>query len=630
MILSRVSPTQISAYRACPRSWYFGWVLKRKSPSSESQIRGSDIHAHVEDYAQGKIEYEDIEADRAAGSFWLASLLAAIRAGEVPRQADIPGLLVEQHAGTMVFNVPGQAEVKANGKIDLTFPWPEDQTKPLIIRDWKSCKSFNYVKSPEALAEDDQCVFYANEMVARGWTGPVVFEHFYLRTNSAEYKKVRTKPLSQTYLREKFLDMERDVCDMARIASMDLAEVTKDKTACRRFGGCFHLDPCDRVPHLAPGVGLMASLNLSGSKGVKAPGATSPLASRLNAAQAARAAEPPPPPEPTRYEQLLETITAAADILAGVDDWEQIDVEATQATFHDDIYHLAAAAIEGGGAEQAVEPIKDQLEDIDDSDWTALVAGVGNIVPLDSASEPAATTVAAIPQGDINPPDASPNHHPAPGEEPLKEMGLDGRSSAPLERAGVVTMADLIGKLSQGVDLTDLDGVGATAAYKALQMAVAHLLSGKEIQVSADVPQVTSFDEKAEYEGRIEELQRRLQDEEGCRAKAVAAYEGLQAELTEGGVRTLEPAGLTLYVGCHTDGATPAQTVLVECIGEDLAGLYAEDYDNGKKSVAATFMANINAVKERYSEISFVGGGFFSPVLFEVLAPHATRIVRGA
>lgn len=631
MVIKRVSPTQISAFRACPMSWYYGWVLKRKSPPTESQARGSDIHQHAEDYMEGKITLDDIKN----GKHYLASLIAAIQDGHVPLVADNPGLLVEQHAGTMVFD----GTVTANGKIDLTFPWPEDTSQPLVIRDWKSCKSFNYAKSPTALAQDDQCIFYANEMVARGWTGPIIFQHFYLRTNSSEYKLVETEPLTQEYLRSKFLDMERTVCEMKAIASKQIAEVTKDKTACRNYGGCYHLDPCSRVVFLKPGVGIMSGLNLAGTRGNKAstPGKISPLAAKLNAKKAAA------PPPPTRFERMSDALASAVALLTGVV-WEDVDVEATQATFDEDVYALAFEAMASNSIEDVLRPIEDDIKGLQTADFNAMVEGVGEIIYLTPQETPQET-------GDINPPDASPNFHPAPGEEPLSELGLDGRAAKPLARAGVNTMAELIAVLAEGTDLVDLDGVGATAAAKAQRLAIDHLLSDRGANapnmtgdLTSDAAllaqldeaneaaasfqaqlqevqsrQTTQFDPNEEAQARIAELERLLQDEEGCRAKACAEAEGLRS-------------GFTLYVGCHVEGAVPVQTVLNECVGDDIADLYSAAYDDGKKSVAASFLNNLQTVIDTYPEISFAraGGGMFSSVIFEVLAPHATRIVRGS
>ena len=628
--LKRVSPTQIKAFRDCPRLWFFGWVLKIKSPSTESQIRGSDIHQHAEDYAENKIELESIEKAQKEGKFYLASLLAAIKDGHLPRQSKMPGLLIEQHAGTMVFD----GDVKANGKIDLTYPWPDDPSEPLVIRDWKSCKSFRYVKSPEQLALDTQAVFYANEMVARGWKGSVVFEHFYLRTNSSEYQRVRTQPMSQEYLREQFLDMERSVVQMKAVAAQQLAEVTKDKTACRNYGGCFHLDPCSRVNVRQSGVGIMSGLNLAGTKGRKASSSpspkVSPLAARLNSTKEEE------PAVPTRYEILTETITLASDVLRGVD-WDLCDVEATQDTFQDDVYRLACDAIQSD-VKSAISGVAQFLDDLSEEDFATLKDGVGQVVVLETK-----TVSAVVPQGEVNPPDASPNHHPAPGEEPLSDLGLDGRAAKPLARAGVSTMSDLLGHLSAGTNLTDLDGVGATAANKAIMLAVTHLLSDRGDSV--DVAQFAERNSDDRTRAQVEELQAQveeakllpgqLEEAEELLREALQHIETLEAERpTEGSKETSEQTEqqFTLYVGCHVEGAAPVQRVLAECVGDELAGLYSAAYDDGKKSVAASFLANLGEVKSRYPEISFdgMGGGMFSNIIFEVLAPHATRIVRGS
>jgi len=538
---------------------------------------------------EGKIEVEDIETSRQGEHFYLASLLAAIRDGHVPRVADTPGLLVEQHAGTMVFD----GDVKANGKIDLTFAWPTDPDEPLVIRDWKSCKTFNYVKRKEQLALDDQCIFYANEMVARGWKGSIIFEHFYLSTTSSKYRKVSTDPLSQKYLREKFLDMEKVVCDMKIVAQQELAEVTKDKTACSAFGGCFHLDPCGRVNVLKPGAGIMSGLNLAGVRGKKASTTTklSPLAAKLNAAQEAELAPPTPP---TRLEVLTDVVNSAASLMADLD-WSTVDVEATQATFENDVYVLARKAL-GSSVAEALEPIKAALDGLEESDFQLLANGLGEIVFQQEENDAPA----------INPPDASPNFHPAPGEEPLRDLGMKNGTANKFDKNNIRNMRDLLSAVSDGQDLTALDGVGAGAAAEAQAMVIQHLLSGKDLG-----PQVTQFDPNEEAAARIAELEEML-------ANAEVSVEG---EATD---------TFTLYVNCHVVGATPVQSVLAECFGDDLSELYAMDYDNGKKSVAGSFLSKLDSVKENFSEISFVGGGYFSDTVFEVLAPHADRIVRGS
>ena len=571
-IITRVSPSQISAFISCNRSWFWGWILKFKSPPTESQRRGTRIHAVVEEYELGRLDEHGVDA-LCSEEHYLRSARAAIRDGEIPTG---PELQVEERTTHLVLG----GDVKANGIVDLIFV--EDGV--LVVRDYKSCKTFNYCKDPEQLEQDTQCVFYCNEVRARGWDGPIVFEHFYLSTQSAKYRKVRTKVLTPEYLDAKLRWLNETVLEMKRVAQLELFNVSLNTMACRKYGGCFHKSPCDRVPFTPEGVDVMATLNFAGK---------SPLAKALGNDQ---------PAPPTRLEVLVGLVQSASVVYMEAQSAGEDAVELTQATFHEDLWALAEM---NAGSNDSTETVlasagigTEQLDALTPEEWDGLADGMGTLV------EPAG----------INPPDATPNHHPAPGEESLRELGMGGRSTKPLERNNIVTMGDLIGYLSSGKSLSDLDGVGTTAEVEGLSMAVQQLLKG--------VPQVTQFDPDAELQARNAELAAQV-------GELSDLVQRLQAEQTGQPVVTAD-SPFICYVDCGSPAATPASQVLAEMAKENLAGLYAMDYSDGKKEVAKVFIEQMDVIKTQYpGGVSFQNpGGFFEGTMMEVLLPAADEVVR--
>lgn len=581
-MLTKVSPTQISAFAACPRKWYFGWVLKQRAPQTDSQRNGSTVHKALEDFMQDKTDLAALRKRRDQGERFLASAIHAIEDGKVPV---LPaGALIEER--TRALELSG---VKGNGLIDLVLP-PVDG-KP-YVRDWKTCKTFRFIQTEDSLRHDTQAVFYAGEIVARGIAAPngVLFEHFYLSTTSAEYRPIQTT-LGKAFLEQKLLDLTGTVDKMKHTSGLTLAQVPKDTTACGAFGGCPHMTICHTTNvALDPKRGLMAGL-----AGLRNRKTETPAESRSLLAQKLDAATPPPPTRKQLLEARLKIVFSALE--AGND----------VAALSEDMEVLVEDGFTVSGAFKFLDEHGVVLDDLSEDEWAEFYGDEPSISEPSSATEEEEeeeeedASVYTSPA----PPDAAENNNPTPDERDLRSYGLGGRTVAPLERNGIDTLPKLVTFFQAGKPFSDLEGVGQAAENECLRLLANVAFEGN---VPAAAPPASDNEEMS-----------------ALRAE-VAALRAAKPAVPSAG----EPEGLTLYLGCVPSKgvqATEIEDVMAAMLG-DLSPYYGAGYDDGKKAVAQSIIANADKIAEQYPHI--VGtGGLLSFAALEALVPFASRIVRG-
>jgi len=226
--LRSVSPSQVATYLQCPRKWWFQKVAGKKPPPHPSQELGEKLHSQQENYFLHGINPTH------------ESCLAALELPEVPKRR--PELVVEQprnyNLGLTAAGIP------MRGRIDLQVP-PEDGTFHFL--DWKSCKDWRHIKTPEELARDPQGITYLRfgfQQFPSAQQGK--FSHVYIRTRDGRgAKAVTTDPMSRPQVDEVYGLIETVVAEMKVSAGAERPEDVRHKReACDMFGGCPYAQIC--------------------------------------------------------------------------------------------------------------------------------------------------------------------------------------------------------------------------------------------------------------------------------------------------------------------------------------------------------------------------------------------------
>lgn len=236
MKIRNVSASQVSAFERCQRYWYFGWIMKIRSPTTPAQQRGTDIHAEIEHY----LKTGDIRETKWAP---YAKAAAEVLKGEGVKPAS-DDLVIEQE-----FSMPTyDGGPPWRGYIDIGW-----SGSPLLkILDTKTTSDFRYAKTKVELKEDIQVNSYGAWVfnVAGYPKDKIVLGHVYIHSRLPKTKLPNTKVVSFEATREEvnhyWARDVKTVREMVKLANdCDKPEdVTPTTSACSMYGGCPHLSRC--------------------------------------------------------------------------------------------------------------------------------------------------------------------------------------------------------------------------------------------------------------------------------------------------------------------------------------------------------------------------------------------------
>ncbi len=235
--MNYVSPSQITTFRSCPRSWYYPQVLKERPPQKKSAKLGEDIHHVLENYLEkgvapdlstqvGRIAHAGLKFLPEPGSAYVELDIGKHPAGE--------GL---QLAGIRVI---GRVDF-----VDLTKDIPE-------IGDHKTTSNFSYAKTPEELLWDPQMVIYGQflirfaEHMGEPLPARVRARHiYYLTTGQPKALEIPVE-FSDSHLNKvwngSLTETVKEMTDVYKIKKVE--DVPANYSACGNYGGCFFRDRC--------------------------------------------------------------------------------------------------------------------------------------------------------------------------------------------------------------------------------------------------------------------------------------------------------------------------------------------------------------------------------------------------
>lgn len=229
--LKSVSPSQIAEFIECPRKWWFTKVAGLKAEQTGSQELGEQIHKQMEDYYRQGVEPRHPSAK--------AALLLD---GVPPRNESV--IIEEPRNYNLGLRAAG---IPMRGRVDLRAPPKDGQ---FLVLDWKTCKSFDYIKSPEELARNPQGIVYLKYGFAEyPEAASGVFGHVYLRTKRGSGARiVSTDPLTRRYVDTIYETLEELVGRMKQAAGHTRPDdVPCNTEACGNYGGCPYQSACPSI-----------------------------------------------------------------------------------------------------------------------------------------------------------------------------------------------------------------------------------------------------------------------------------------------------------------------------------------------------------------------------------------------
>ncbi len=230
----RISPSAIEKYRDCPYSWYLKYILKKQESRSDTSSTdlGSQLHTVAEHMLEDKTVPEE-----------LRHLIPFVAPG-------LPFLTVRPEDVAIEDNIEHTLEgVNVIGRIDF---WSYSPNGILTVGDWKSCKSFSYMKKPAELAAGVQPCMYAWLLVITGKCPPpkkIHFQHIYLNTVKPQAKSTLVTDVTWADVL-KVMKGVTETLEHMKTTSLEMDhEVERYTSSCWKFGGCRLAASCDKSPY---------------------------------------------------------------------------------------------------------------------------------------------------------------------------------------------------------------------------------------------------------------------------------------------------------------------------------------------------------------------------------------------
>ncbi len=250
-----VSPSQIVAYRNCPRKWYNASILGDREPQKGNQSKGEGIHKALEVYmTTGEILPVVPMADAQNGGVMVdISTLEYVQIASkflpppvvdsefwAPHQAEGGGIMVEQEGPLPTFE-GGPALVQY---IDFV----EAYSKRAKITDYKTTSDFRYCKTPEELRADTQLNINARWLFAISDYEEIEIGHLYLLTKNVHPK---ARPVYTTVTRadvekvwQRDMAIVREMQAWAKLGPSSAEKLPPNTASCDMYGGCYFRGKC--------------------------------------------------------------------------------------------------------------------------------------------------------------------------------------------------------------------------------------------------------------------------------------------------------------------------------------------------------------------------------------------------
>lgn len=282
----RISPTQLSTYKLCPRKWALGTIAGLKTPQAASAALGEAVHSVLEAWLEaGTLPDASTEAGAIATSM--------LQHEPPPKTVAVEQWLVVPRDG---YTLRGRGDAI--------------RLEPALVVDHKTTSDIaTWAKTEAVLERDEQAVIYAAALLERNRACQSVEVRFvYGQTRGARKAKPVTVHLSREHvagvLEQDIEPVAREIVRWRR-STVRADDLPRNTSACDAFGGCFYRtsrhctpNPEDRIKAMAQ-QSMLAGLLAQSRTAPAAP--TPPAATPINpvAHDAPLAGAPPAAPAST-------------------------------------------------------------------------------------------------------------------------------------------------------------------------------------------------------------------------------------------------------------------------------------------------------------------------------------------
>lgn len=237
-----ISGTREQLFVDCRRAWAFEYIAGIPRPSTDSQLKGTALHWVGEHWLRDSIPpaacpaHPDPDVSR-----FLPEMRGRFAAGvaflPVPKTE---GLSVEAS-----FAMPLSCGANITGTIDYYVLVPGHDPD---LGDHKTTKGFQYVKTPEQLQGNIQCLFYSYYLALKAHADRVNAQWTYYRTIGAPCAVPSRTVLERPRLERAWRRIDEIGCEMHALwqAHTDPLSIEGNKEHCRAYGGCHYFGICQK------------------------------------------------------------------------------------------------------------------------------------------------------------------------------------------------------------------------------------------------------------------------------------------------------------------------------------------------------------------------------------------------
>ena len=266
--LGYFSPSQIEAYRTCPRKWAWKYIERIEAPPNPYAAFGLAVHFQIERYLIEGVPF-DLTTD--AGECAMAGIHLIPRPGT-------PGMSVEQpwfmSGWGHLFH--GKKDIQIDRVVGTNILSPDNtlnesalvdplhgQRVPIII-DHKTTGDLNagWNLTPDTLPKNPQAVLYAADAMLKLGTQAVDLRwNYYRRRRPFKAKPVDVRVYRET-LEPALADIKNTADEMAliKLSGTRAKDLPPNPDACGAYGGCPFVRHCDLSPHEAL-IGIMTQMD---------------------------------------------------------------------------------------------------------------------------------------------------------------------------------------------------------------------------------------------------------------------------------------------------------------------------------------------------------------------------------
>lgn len=269
----KISPSQLSTFRLCPRKWWFASVKKMRKGSSEAQVFGDVLHKVIERFLLADRLGRDPNTGKPVNLYpkgwqhmqnrWTGEQLpdkitpqqevlvkslisAAIEGGILIRR---PDQVIEKELDIAVIPADGDLpEVRLGGFVDVDLPGE--------IVDHKTAGSLRYIRtaneegpgSDRFLGHDTAMLCYARPKVPELDTVDLTHVVYLKDKNSPRVIPTTVSVTAEAILKH-WETVEQDAAEMRALTTVEhFSEISDEKAkenkACEQYGGCDYFLAC--------------------------------------------------------------------------------------------------------------------------------------------------------------------------------------------------------------------------------------------------------------------------------------------------------------------------------------------------------------------------------------------------